>query len=179
MNTINQQRNYYVTWNGSEWVEVADPTTDMINYVCTASDVVVTNPDGLSQSYMVVFFDQFYAAKRNVMQFMMDYWIVDNLGKKTHLYQRELEVNKDSYVDLTNLPEIEWLKGADAFEDDLDNEILNGEGASFDPPRYEQKLKANVMRESSFFIKQFGLPSGMQFDFQYLAILTQSTKNLL
>lgn len=180
MNTVNKIRDLYVVWDSetTSWKELVDPNTNVVDFITTASDFNVTNEEGGTQECRVVLGARTKDPRSNVMNFNFEYFLKSNLGEYILIKEAVHTVNKKNFVDVSDPLNLAWLDVSEAYEDDLSNEILDENGNSSDPKIYQQKVKANVLAESNFFVKTFGIPEGGQFEFEYPAINNQAIKKL-
>jgi hypothetical protein len=179
-NTVEKIKDLYVAFNPvtNTWDEVADTDADKLNFITTATDINVTDESNNVQEYRVVFSDQKQRPKTNYISYTLEYFIKTNLGAYILDRTEQIAVTANNYVDITDPVSPIWLVGSDAFEDDLTKEILDDEGNSYEPQKYEQKLKDNVLTESNYFVKTFGIPVTGQFGLQYATILNQASIKL-
>ena len=174
-NTVTKIKDLTVISKEGKWVEIVDPSTNLLDFITTAVDVLVTDEDSNEQEYRVVMSDRHTRPNSNLMVFELEYYIKTGLG--TYILDSVIphKVTKNNYVDTTDPNSLVWLKGQEAYIEELDEN-----GDSYDPKQYTNELKPNVLAESNFFVKTFGIgtPTTGQFVFEYDALFNQAVRNL-
>ncbi len=177
-NTVTKIKDLYVVYANGGIEEIVDTSTNLTDFIYTAIDVTVEDESNKTQEYRIVMGKRTQLPKNNLMVFELEYYIKTGLGNYALDSVIPHKVTKNNYVDVTDPDNLVWLEGGAAYENG--DEILDEESNSYSPKRYEQVLKSNVMAESNFFVKTFGIgvPSVGQYSFEFEALFNQAVKNL-